>query len=283
MFLLLVTLGALTPSAPVRGQEPAGRPAPRFAGGSRPDQAEGARVLAEFRQAGIAGTYWLAFELRVMPRRGAERTVDGTIVGTRTEQGPVSRLSVRGAEAEERWLVRSGPDAATWHWPGEGSAGGRALSAQETFNPVAGTDLTVFDLQMPFLHWPEFAYEGLARVRGRPAHRLLLYPPADLAAARPELAGVRVYLDTQFQALVQAELIGAKGEVTKTITVLDLKKSADRWIVKSIDVRNHRTRDKTRFTVEAAAFGLQLPPAAFAPEQLGGPEPAIPAEKLERF
>ena len=42
------------------------------------DQAEGARVLQEFRQAGIAGDYWLSFELRVMPRQGDDRFVTGT-------------------------------------------------------------------------------------------------------------------------------------------------------------------------------------------------------------
>lgn len=260
------------------------RPAPNYAGGSRPDQAEGARVLEDFRRAGIVGDYWLAFQLRVLPRKGAERTVGGTLFGTRLPEGPVTRLSVRAPTGEERWLIRSGPHAATWHWRAPGPVGAaRELPPAESFTPVAGTDLTVFDLQMPFLYWRDFTYEGLARVRGRPAHRMLLYPPADLAAGRPELTGVRVYLDTQFQALVQAELLGPKGEVEKTITVLDLKKSGEQWIVKSIDLRNHRTRDKTRFTVEAAAFGLDLPPSTFDAAQLGAGEPEVPADRLQRF
>ena len=69
---------------------------------------------------------------------------------------------------------------------------------------------------MSFLYWTDFVYEGVARVRGRPAHSFLLYPPADVAAARPELTGVRVLLDTQFQQLVQAEQLGAKGASVKT-------------------------------------------------------------------
>lgn len=268
----------LAVSAPAAGAP--FRPAPNFAGGSRPDPAEGMRVLEEFRRAGIAGTYWLAFELRVLPRRGQERVVRGEILGTRADTGPVTRLTIPTGTGIERWLIRSGPDAAAWHWAGNAT---RELAAADLFTPVAATEFTVFDLQMPFLYWNDFAYEGLARVRGRPAHRLLLYPPADFAAARPELTGVRVYLDTQFQALVQADLLGPKGEAAKTLTVLDLKKSADQWIVKSIDLRNHATRDKTRFTVEGAAFGLELRPSLFTPEQLGTDAPPVPAAKVERF
>lgn len=256
------------------------RPAPSFTGGAKPDPVEGARVLDEFRRAGIAGDYWLAFELRVLPRKGAERTVAGTIYGTRGSTGPLTRLEL----ANERWLIRSGATPATWHWRAAApTAAARELPAVDAFAPVAGTDFTVFDLQMPFLYWQEFVYEGLARVRGRPAHRLLLYPPADLAAARPELTGVRVYLDTQFQALVQADLLGPKGEVEKSITVLDLKKADTQWIVKSIDLRNHRTRDKTRFTVDGAAFDLELPDTTFAPEHLGGDAPPVPAARIQRF
>lgn len=260
------------------------RPQPEYAGGAKPDQTEGARLLEDFRRAGIAGTYWLAFDLKVLPRRGPERTVTGALFGTRSPAGPVTRLEIPVGGTVERWLIQSGAEPATWHWRGSGSAGApRELSAADAFQPVAGTEFTVFDLQMPFLYWSDFVYEGLARVRSRPAHRLLLYPPAGLAAARPELTAVRIYLDTQFQALVQAELLGAAGKVEKTITVLDLKKADDRWIVKSIDLRNHRTRDKTRFAVVGAAFDLQLPPATFAPEGLGDDPPAVPAAQIQRF
>jgi hypothetical protein len=136
---------------------------------------------------------------------------------------------------------------------------------------------------MPFLYWPDFVYEGVAKVRGRPAHSFVLYPPADVAAARPQLTGVRVQLDTQFQALVQAELLGIKGATEKTITILELKKVGDQYMVKSIDLRNSLTRDKTRFSVTAAAMQLDLPGEAFTPAALAGSPPPVPAAKIERF
>jgi hypothetical protein len=109
----------------------------------------------------------------------------------------------------------------------------------------------------------------------------VLYPPKDLATARPDLTGVRVYLDTQFQALVQAELLGPKGTVDKIITILDLKKVGERYIPKSIDFRNNVTHGKTRFNVRAAALDLALPEETFDPNKLDQPAPQIPAGKIQ--
>jgi len=265
-------------------QEGRYRPPPSYTGG-KADQAEGARILQDFRSAGIAGTYWLSFELRVMPRKGDEHTVSGQLLGSRNESGPVSRLTLPGAgglATEQRWLIQSGPHPAASSWSGATGVT-TALPAGDAFQPIAGTDLTLFDLQMPFLYWREFVYEGVAKVRGRPTHSFVLYPPADLAVARPGLTGVRVLLDTQFQALVQTELLGAKGATEKTITILDLKKVGEQMIPKIIDFRNTVTRDKTRFTVTAAALNLELPPETFTPAALAAEPPALPGIKIERF
>ena len=281
MFFALIASVAPVLSA----QEARYRPPPSYISGGKADQAEGAKILHDFRSAGIAGTYWLSFELRVMPRKGEERTISGQLLGTRNEFGPISRLTLPGSgglATEQHWLIQSGPHPAASAWSGATGVTA-ALTAADAFQPVAGTDLTLFDLQMPFLYWPEFVYEGVAKVRGRPAHSFVLYPPADLTTARPELTGVRVLLDTQFQALVQAELLGAKGATEKTITILDLKKLGEQWMVKSIDLRNSLTRDKTRFTVNAAALNLALPPETFTPGALAAEPPGLAGIKIERF
>ncbi|WP_438483062.1 outer membrane lipoprotein-sorting protein [Oleiharenicola lentus] len=262
------------------------RPAANYTAGGKADQSEGAKILSDFRQAGIAGTYWLEFQLRVMPRKGDERTLKGHLLGSRNEHGPISRLTLAGGDggiaAERRWLIQSGPKPAAWQWAGD-TAKTAELAAGDAFTSIGGTDLTLFDLQMPFIYWPDFIYEGVAKVRGRPAHSFLFYPPADLAAARPALTGVRVLLDTQFQALVQAELLGAKGASEKTISILDLKKTGEQWIVKSIDLRNNLTRDKTRITFTAASLNLTLPADTFSPDALAQEPLALAEAKIERF
>ncbi len=263
------------------------RPAANYAAGGKADQAKGAQILETFRRAGIAGSYWLSVELRIMPHQGAERTVSGELFGTRNEQGPLSRLILAGPAGARSWLIQGGPQPALWLTDGTAADPvTRPVADDKLLAPIdgsQGTDLTPFDLQMPFLYWTDFVYEGLARVRGRPADSFVLYPPADLAARQPSLTGVRVFIDTQFQALVQAELLGAKGVAEKTISILDLKKVGDQWIVQSIDLRNNLTRDKTRFTVKAAALNLDLPAAVFDPAQLATAPAPVPAEKIQHF
>ena len=253
------------------------RPAPNYVAGGKADQAEGARILGEFRETGLAGTYWLSFELRVLPRQGEERVLAGELFGAPGEAGPLTRLSV----GSTRWLIQSGTKSAAWIQSDKGPV--HAATPAETLQPVAGTDFTLFDLQMPFLHWTDFVYEGLAKVRGRPAHQFVLYPPAAFTQARPDLRGVRVFLDTQFQAPVQVEQLGPDGKPVKTVTLLDLKKVDGQWLLKSLDLRNLTTRDKTRLTFKAAALNLTLPADTFAPAQLAEPPPTVPRTSIQEL
>jgi hypothetical protein len=259
------------------------RPAPKMLQ-ANPDAAEGRQALEQFRRAGLAGGYWLEFDLRVLPRQGAERTVRGQLFGTMAAIGPVSRLVLpgpAGVPSEQRWLFASNR-AEAWR-AGAGDAAAQAVAGAEVFAPLAGSDIALFDLQMPFLGWTDSVYEGLAKVRGRPAHTFLLYPPAGVAAARPELGAVRVSIDGQFLALVQAEQLDADGKPLKTITVLEVKKLGEQWIVKSVDVRNARTRDKTRFRVGAAALNQRWPEALFTPEGLAKENPTVASAAIQHF
>lgn len=287
MFLAAVALAAI-PGLPAIASTDSARPAPKFLSAS-PDQTEGARLLASFRHAGISGAYWLSFELRVMPRRGAGRELSGHMFGLQGRAGPLTRLTTtdpaaNGVNRTTVHLLQAGDPAAAWRWsPAQPDSPARPLSEREMLEPIHGTDLTPFDLLMPFLRWSDFVYEGVANVRGRPAHACLLYPPAAPGPGDPTPAAVRVFLDTQFQALTQAEWLDAAGKTIKSFTVLDLKKTGEEWIVKSIDLRNHATRVKTRFTVLAAALNLDLPATLFAPGQLSAAEPAVPPARVQRF
>ena len=253
------------------GQFKTFRPPPNYVQFGKPDQAEGKRIIEDFRQRGLPCDSYLQFELRVLPRRGDERVVGARLWIGKNEKGPIWRIELAPDDiaAQQRLLVQNGPHNALWSWrPGTPV---KALGIDALFERLANTDLTAFDLQMPFLYWNDFVFEGVARVRGRPAHVFLMYPPSEVTARRPQLAGVRVYLDTQFNALVQAEQIGAENTLLKSITILDLKKVDEQWIPKSIDVRDEETRNKTRFVVMVAALGLDLLPLLFEPASLGEP------------
>ena len=284
---LVVFCATLLP-AEAEAQSRRYRPPARYVQFGKPDQAEGRKILENFRQQGIAGDYYLEFDLRVLPRRGDTRVVTGgRLWGSRNDTGPVSRVELPAADSTpvRRLLVQNGARGAVWVSPASAGlpAAGGVLDTAALFTPLAGTGLTPFDLQMPYLYWSDFVFEGVAPVRGRPAHVFLLYPPDDIAALKPELTGVRVYLDTQFGALVQSQQIGADERVLKSLTVLDLKKVDDQWMVKTIDLRDEITRDKTQFVVTGAALGLDFSGVLFEPASLAEGIAPPPANRVRRL
>ena len=251
------------------------RPPPRYVQLVAPDQKAGAAILDEMRNAGLGGDYYLEFELRVLPRRGDEHRIAGRLWGTRNPEGPMTRLvldnpsdSSGTAGKETRLLVQGGPKPSAWSWPA--TDGGSAIAVNNTalFAPLAGTDLSAFDLQMPFLYWRDFIYEGKTRLNDRPADTFLLYPPASLAAQRPELAAMRVYLDPQYHALMQAEQLGENERVLKSMRMVGLKKIGEQWMVKAVELRDEQTRNKTRFVVTAAGLNRDFSKTLFEPGNL---------------
>lgn len=262
-------------TVPARAQKGPAQP-PAYLEFGKPDQAEGKKILDEFRKQGISGDYYLEFTLRVLPRRGSERDLRGRMWGSRNDDGPVSRVEIFKAGkdgADLHLLVQNGPHPAVWRWDGVKGAPARRLGVEALFQPIAGTEVTPFDLQQPFLYWSTFNYEGLIRMHGRPTFQFLLRPPAKLKASHPELAGVRVYLDTQYDALVQAELLGAADRPLQSFSLMDLKKIDNQWLVKSVDVLDETTRNHTRMDFSAAALNLTFPRKVFAAADLAAPAP----------
>jgi len=280
-FFLALGLG-LTVSGWAQGKRY--RPQPDYVQFGVPDPAEGRKILGEFRQLGLAGDYYFEFQLRVLPRRGEERVLQGRLWSQRGPQGTLTRVVLLDpAGGERRLLVQNGPQPAVWSWrTGETTA--TKLGMAEQFRPLLPqTEVTAFDLQMPFLYWADFAYEGTFKLRGRPADRFIFYPPAAVALAYPALTGVRVSLDSQFHALVETELVGEGNLVFKTVSLLELKKAQDQWLVKTIDLRDAITRNKTRFTVTAAALGQDFAPGLFEPATLADEVRPPTTERLVRF
>jgi len=251
---------------------PKGQNAPPLAplGGANED--EGRAALEQVRNQGIPGNYFLQFQIHVLPRRGDERVIPGRLWGSRNQTGPVTRVSLTlpetgGRATERRLLIQNGRNSAVWRWESGGTV--QLLGSASPFDPVVpDSDLSAFDLQMPFIFWDSFSYKGLVRFHGRPAHVLLMQPPPDFASKYPKVSGVRVRLDTQYNALVQTELLGPDGTVLKTLSLVDLKKVGEQWIPKTFDVRDELTRNKTRFDVIAAGIDLDFSRILFEPVQL---------------
>ena len=231
--------------------------------------ADAAAALDSFRRSVYAEPVYIEFELREMPRRGDEHVFHGRLWGIRNERGPVARFELNGPKGTiaRAILLQGGPDPSIWV---SDTHGGGYRDEKVLMMPlVPGADMTPFDVQMPYLYWLDVDFTGGARIRGRPAYAYVFAPPAEFAAAAPGVKSVKAYLDTQYDALMQAEVTGADGRVAKTLTLLELKKVGDRWIPRDFDVRNEVTRDKTRLSVTGVAIGIAVDPSAFNPARLG--------------
>jgi hypothetical protein len=226
--------------------------------------------MEDFRRLGLSGDFYWEFNLEVLPRRGERSIVPGRMWGSRNETGPVSRIDLSPSDPAKyaQYIIQNGESAAAWRLRERIDLAPQALGPEEIMTNLADTGLRLFELQMPFIYWRDFIFEGATRIRGRTVHAFLMYPPESFAVANPEVQAVRLHLDVNFHALMQAVVLGEGEEPLRKITVLDLKKMGDQWIVKSIDVRDEVTRDKQKFEVTAAALDLDFSPQLFAPSEL---------------
>jgi Outer membrane lipoprotein-sorting protein len=245
-----------------------------------PDQVEGARILGDMRNVGLGGPYYQEFELRLLPRKGRESRLRGRWFGDRNESGPVTRVELTSVAGQtEVLLIQSGPQPAVWRLASDHAP--VRVEGSDVMQPIAGTNLSAADLQLPFMFWTDFVYEGRTPFRGRPAYVFLLYPPPAAAEQLTGIGGARVFIDTQFHAPLQAQWVDDAGQPVKTITVIDLKRIKERWIVKSFEVRDDRTRDKTRLVVTAVDLDAKLPPELFTPNGPVGPADfTVPADQV---
>lgn len=244
---------------------------PRYLSNTPPDPERGHEIMAQFRSLGLPGGYYLEFELQILPRTGKRSAVSGQMWGTHQVSGPAFRTELRNAAdvLVDRLLGHNGPKPQSWRWIDTlPEPMVKEQTAETLLDPIGGTGLSMFELQMPFIHWNDFVYEGTDQVRGRAVQAFLMYPPADFAEAHPDIHGVRLHLDAKFSALMQAVFLGADETPVRKLSVLDLKKLGDQWIVKTIDVRDEQTRDKVRFKVTAAALDLDFAPGLFEPSAL---------------
>lgn len=263
------------------GAAPAG-PRPELAQVGKPDAKEAARLVDQFRNSGLPGEYYLEFQLRQMPRRGSSGpTFTGRWWGSRNEEGAVLRIELTDpAGTSHRLLLQNGEKARVWRLengrPVEVGVSGMMAPL------VPGIEIAAFDLQMPYLYWPEASVEKITRVLGRPAYAFVFPAPPVFKAQFAGIGAARAYLDTQFNVPMQTEVLGPEGQVVKSLALLSLQTVEKQTLPKAADYRNEVTRDKTRLQVTAVALNLDLPAAMFRPANLAQQGVVPDADRLVR-
>jgi hypothetical protein len=243
----------------------------------RIDAEEGARRLADFRQQRLDGDYFFEFELEHKPRRAPTVRYQGIMWGSWNAAGPVTRLRILSAEDESlpsaaklpfvELIIQNGVAPQAWIRRSQEAAFQR-IEGEALFEPLLpGLLYSPFDLQMPFIYWEAFEYEGPSLVgSSRVAQQFLMRPPEDSASARRGISGVRVGLDDIYNALWRIEVFDTKGAMTSRFAVESFKKVQSQYIVKRITLAAYPSRDRTTFEVKAAAVGLSVERDFFDPE-----------------
>lgn len=270
--IILLTLVCLPLADSHLWAQPKGRIAPNRQTPEQLDTGEGERVIAAFRENVPNGDLAFRFLLRHRPRRGEEVSYQGTFLGTWTPFAQ-SRIDLT-SDAGKRILQWSGPSPQLWiaeNTSSEEDVAPEKVTGPALFEPLLpGLTFSPFELQMPFIYWDDFQYEGTERIRGRATHSFLFTPPENMAQTCPYTA-IRTMIDADFNVLIRAQFLGEDGNITKTLELKSFKEVGGQWIIRRVDLDDEQTGDRTIFETTAAATGLDLAPSWFRPISLKKP------------
>jgi hypothetical protein len=119
----------------------------------------------------------------------------------------------------------------------------RRLSGAEADIPLGGSDFWLSDLGFEFYHWPDQnRLKGEMR-RSKPCFVLESVNP------HPPVGGygrVKVWIEKESGAPLQAETYGADGKVLKEFELGSVKKVNDRYQLKDMEILNRQTGSRTR-------------------------------------
>ena len=111
--------------------------------------------------------------------------------------------------------------------------------------PVAdGTDVTVEDLSLGFLYWPDARFLGKESVRGRGAWKIELRP----GKRGSEFAVVRVWLDEASGALLRIEGFDWQGKLLRRFEVVSGQRIDGQWMLKQMRIEKFSPENSSRPT-----------------------------------
>jgi len=273
-FCIFAVAGFFCALCTTSGQR-AGREIPsRFM--DRIDAEEGARRLANFRRQRLEGDFCFEFELEHKPRRKRTIRYKGIMWGTWNDIGPITRILIStpedqiidaaGISNDVDLIIQNGEFPEAWIRHSSESEY-KSVDGVAIFEPILpGILYSPFDLQMPFIYWKNFVYEGPALFGvSRVVQKFLMIAPKDSASQIRGITSVRVCLDDTYNALWRIETINKDDSVASRFTVESFKRIQDQYIVKRITLTDYPTKDRTTFNVKKASVGISLSYEMFDP------------------
>lgn len=218
------------------------------------EYAEGSRLAAQLRASPPAEEMNLKGKLNLRDSSGAIREVPfqfRTVITTSNwmavyrSQGagtnppahaPLAVVHVTG-HPNSYWQATAG-DHESWNPLAEGEAYEK---------PFAGSDFSIQDLGLEFLHWPKQRLIRTEMRKSRSCHVLESTNP------RPQGQGysrVVSWLDVESGGLLLAEAYDRQDRLLKEFSVNSMKKVDQRWQVQQMEIRNLQRKSRTRLEFE---------------------------------
>ena len=110
-----------------------------------------------------------------------------------------------------------------------------------------GLDFSWTDLTLGFLWWPDPKMVGMAKKKGRPC--FVVDVPSPVLEPAGAYAGMRLWIDTHVNVLLQAEGYDTKGDVVRRMTVKSFQRIDDLWTIKNLHVQSLPSGHKTTLRV----------------------------------
>ena len=175
----------------------------------------------------------------VAPAPNSDRWSTRYLAGSRDAGSSETLEIVHRAEATPEYRLQG---------PQETTASQVATTA--TGRSFAGSDFSLADLGLEFLHWPQQRLIPAPKdhphmVKGRSCRVLESRNPSGSPYAR-----VVSWIDLEFRGLIQADAYDARGQLLKQFSVGSFKKVDGVWMLKDMEILDDQKGTKTRLEFE---------------------------------
>lgn len=232
---------------------------------------EASDLLAQFRTHRLSGDAIISFELAILPRTMPTRRVSGRLALSWNHRGLVQRVAILSAPSDStdstlvrEWLLQGGPVPQAWSRSGS-AASFQWLNKAELLQPlVIDGYLTPFDLQMPYVYWKHFNYEGVGRLMSRHVHYYRLQPPQSKQSVSP-WPSVRVAIDERYALPLAVQRYDADGALQFEQKIESIQRVSGQTIPKQYIMKSTERGDRVRFVLQSIKLDVTLDPKLFDP------------------
>ena len=186
-------------------------------------------------------------------------------------------IQIKNTPTETRTIYRSGNVELLAVQPVTGMGqvylrGAGELTGARRMENLFDSRFTYYDLDLPFLHWPNPKLLGEDRVRGRDCYLL------SCQATNEPYALVKMWIDKEYFGMVRAEVYDANETLLKRFAVTSLKRIDDVWIPRGLVVAARLpgqalpSEETSRLEIYEGNYDAKLPPEKFSPTAFGGRE-----------